>query len=61
MADYKDVPVDPTWNAEQIYKKIADLLVGHKYSVEVIPSGQSVILRAWYDEHCDIKQHNDLG
>ncbi len=59
MASYEDFNPAPGAGAADIYKQICDLLVG-AYSVEVIPSGTSVILRVWYDQHCDPATHHQI-
>lgn len=59
MANYHDYQTQPDWKPDEIYKRITDLLVG-AYSVEVISLGNTVILRVWYNQHCDLAEHNRI-
>ena len=59
MADYQDFETQPDWGPREIYQRITDLLLG-AYSVEVIPSGQTVKLRVWFEQHCDPAMHNRI-
>jgi hypothetical protein len=59
MANYEDFKPEPGSSAADVYAQITNYLVGC-YSVEILPDQNSVILRVWYDEHCDINQHNRL-
>ncbi len=58
MAQYQDFP-PPSPDPAAIYQQIAALLVG-AYSVEVVPSGNSVILRVWLNPHCDQGAHTRI-
>jgi hypothetical protein len=58
MAAFQDFP-PPSPNPADIYNRIAQLLVG-AYSVEVIPSGNTVILRVWLQRHCDPSTHQPV-
>ena len=55
MAQYQDFPL-PSADPAAIYQQIAALLVG-AYSVELVPSGNSIILRVWLNPHCDQATH----
>lgn len=60
MADYQDFEPEPSWGPGEIYRRITHLL--HvAYSVEVLSSGTGVILRVWFEEHCDPAMHNKIS
>jgi hypothetical protein len=59
MALYQDFdpPANPT--PENIYRKIADLMVGAA-SVEVIPKNNTVILRVWFAQPYRLEDHTKI-
>lgn len=59
MAEYQDNPIQPGTAPAEIYERITDLLVG-AYSVEVLPDGDTVMLRVWFEQHCDLNQQKKI-
>jgi len=58
MAIYQDFP-PPSNDPAEIYRRIQSFLLG-AYSVEVLPDGDSVILRVWLQRHCDPAEHEKV-
>lgn len=59
MADYTDIKPTGQNTQANLWRRLTDLLVGN-YSVEVLPDGDSIIYRVWFDEHCDISKHQNI-
>jgi hypothetical protein len=59
MAHYQDFNPPPNPTPENIYKKIADLMVGAS-SVEVIPQNDTVILRVWFEQPYRLRDHTKI-
>lgn len=53
MPDYDDFDPEPGATPADNWELLTQLLVGN-YSVEVLPRGDSVKLRVWYDAHCEL-------
>lgn len=56
MATYQEIIVNPPFDNNSIVKTISNLLIG-AYSVEVLSVGESLVLRVWFEQHCDLPQH----
>ena len=59
MAQYQDIPVPSATAPDDVYGRITNYLLGAS-SVEVIPYQDTVILRVWFDQHCDPAQHQRI-
>jgi hypothetical protein len=60
MADYQDFEPPPTWSPANIYRRIQNLL-NVAYSVEVLSFGTGVLLRVWFEEHCNPELHDKIS
>ena len=59
MAQYQDFDPPPNPTPATIYEKIATLMVG-AYSVEVVPTNDTVILRVWYTQPYRLEDHQRI-
>ena len=59
MAHYKDIKPTGSEPSAKLWQSLTDLLLGN-YSVEVLPDGESIVYRVWFEEHCDITKHEKL-
>ena len=59
MAQYQDLPPPANSAPAAIYEKIAGLMVG-AYSVEVIPTNDTVVLRVWFEKPYKLEDHTEI-